>query len=79
VTVPNRCSDRRRCETPSVASGGAFECAVPVGVADGFVVVDAAVQAVPQDLKPAVAEFAERSVWRISDRDIGVVELARPG
>src|SRR6266508_5636494 len=51
---------------------------VAVGHVEGLVVRDAPVQAVPQDLEPAVPEGPERGVVALAPGPLGVVELPGP-
>ncbi len=71
---------RHPLSTP-VCSGGFrewLECAVAVGGVGGFVVEEAVLEAVPEDLEPAVAECAECGVVALTGGALLVVELARP-
>src|SRR5262245_23001409 len=56
-----------------------FERVGAVGGVGGFVVGDAAVQAVPEDFQPAVAQCAQGGVVVLAGGDLGVVEVAGPG
>ena len=64
--------------TASGRVSGSPERAVAVGDMDGFVVGDALVKAVPQDLEPPVAERSQRAVMTLAFRPLPVVELPCP-
>jgi len=92
VTAPRFARREERCvpgryvsdETPFVnhhsSCGFNYPSKRPVAVSDmnGFVVDDALAQAMPQDLEPAVAESAKRSVVRLALGAFAVVELPGP-
>ncbi len=58
-------------------SGRGFEreCPGAVGGVGRFVAEDAEVQAVPEDLEPAVGELAQYGVVGVAGGDLGVVDL----
>src|SRR6266516_7715713 len=67
-----------RHPSSTTGSGGSAEGAVAVGDMGGLVVEHAVVQAVPQDLQPAVAERPEGGVVGLAAGALGVVELPGP-
>ncbi len=65
----------------TAASGGLCDPvkrAVAVSGVDGFVVENAFMQAVPQDLEPTIPERPERGVMSLATGSLGVIELRVP-
>ena len=67
---------RHPLSTPN--SGGEAEGAVSISDMDVLGVQDVLVEAMPEDLEPAIAERSEGGMMGLAQGDLGLVELAGP-